>query len=135
MKSITVTELKEMFDNKEDFQLIDVREEAEYENANINGTLIPLGEIPTRYNEISKDKKSSLETFRNEAKREWDGVSVITGDRMKNLYTGIILFVEVYPEYKELLNRFIKKENGIVGITNNNLVIYWVFIYGFNRNI
>jgi rhodanese-related sulfurtransferase len=57
MKSITVTELKEMFDNKEDFQLIDVREEAEYENANINGTLIPLGEIPSRYNEISKDKK------------------------------------------------------------------------------
>jgi len=57
MKSITVTELKEMFDNKEDFQLIDVREEAEYENANINGTLIPLSEIPTRHEEISKVKK------------------------------------------------------------------------------
>ena len=57
MKSITVTELKEMFDNKEDFQLIDVREEAEYENANINGLLIPLGEIPSRYEEITKDKK------------------------------------------------------------------------------
>ena len=56
MKSITVTELKEMFDNKEDFQLIDVREEAEYENANINGLLIPLGEIPSRYEEIAKDK-------------------------------------------------------------------------------
>ena len=57
MKSITVTELKEMFDNKEDFQLIDVREEAEYENANINGLLIPLGEITSRYEEIAKDKK------------------------------------------------------------------------------
>jgi rhodanese-related sulfurtransferase len=57
MKSITVKELKEMFDNKEDFQLIDVREEAEYENANINGLLIPLGEIPSRYEEITKDKK------------------------------------------------------------------------------
>ena len=57
MKTINVTELKEMFDNNEDFQLIDVREEAEYENANINGTLIPLGEIPSRYEEISKDKK------------------------------------------------------------------------------
>ena len=57
MKSITVAELKEMFDNKEDFQLIDVREEAEYENANINGLLIPLGEIPSRYEEIAKDKK------------------------------------------------------------------------------
>ena len=57
MKTINVTELKQMFDNNEDFQLIDVREEAEYENANINGTLIPLGEIPSRYEEISKDKK------------------------------------------------------------------------------
>ena len=76
---------------------------------------------PTDYIRDSKDKKSSLETFRNEAKREWDGVSVITGDRMKNLYVGIQLFVEAYPEYKELLNKFIKKENGTIGITNNNL--------------
>ena len=35
---------------------------------------------PTSYIENSKNKKSSLETFRNEAKREWDGVSVITGE-------------------------------------------------------
>jgi hypothetical protein len=76
---------------------------------------------PTSYIRDSKDKKSSLETFRNEAKREWDGVSVITGDRMKNLYVGIQLFAEAYPEYKELLNKFIKKENGTIGITNNNL--------------
>jgi sulfur-carrier protein adenylyltransferase/sulfurtransferase len=57
MKSITVTELKAMMDNQEDFQLIDVREEHEFENANLNGELIPLGEIPVRYLEISKDKK------------------------------------------------------------------------------
>ncbi len=57
MNSISVEELKEMIDNKEDFQLIDVREEHEYEVANINGLLIPLGEIPSRYSEISKEKK------------------------------------------------------------------------------
>lgn len=57
MNSITVTELKKMIDNKENFQLIDVREEHEYENANINGLLIPMGEIESRNNEISKDKK------------------------------------------------------------------------------
>ena len=76
---------------------------------------------PTSYIRDSKDKKSPLETFRNEAKREWDGVSVITGDRMKNLYVGIQLFVEAYPEHKDLLDKFIKKENGTIGITNNNL--------------
>ncbi len=57
MNSITVSELKKMIDNKDDFQLIDVREEYEYENANINGVLIPMGEIATRLDEISKDKK------------------------------------------------------------------------------
>lgn len=57
MNSITVCELKEMIDNKEDFQLIDVREEHEYEAANINGKLIPMGEIPSRLDEISKEKK------------------------------------------------------------------------------
>lgn len=57
MNSITVSELKGMIDKNEDFQLIDVREVHEYENANINGELIPLGEIPSRFSEISKDKK------------------------------------------------------------------------------
>jgi hypothetical protein len=40
---------------------------------------------------------------------------------MKNLYVGIQLFVEAYPEHKDLLDKFIKKENGTIGITNNNL--------------
>lgn len=57
MKSITVEELKELIDSKADFQLIDVREPYEYEEANINGELIPLGEIPVRHEEISKEKQ------------------------------------------------------------------------------
>ena len=57
MKSINVSELKAMMTNNEDFQLIDVRETFEYDEANMNGTLIPLGEIPIRFSEISKDKK------------------------------------------------------------------------------
>ncbi len=57
MKSITVQELKSIIDSGADFQLIDVREPYEFEDANINGHLIPLGEIPNRYNEINKDKQ------------------------------------------------------------------------------
>jgi len=57
MKTIDVTELKKMISDKEDFSLIDVREENEFEADNIDGTLIPLGEIPSRMNEIPKDKK------------------------------------------------------------------------------
>ena len=57
MKSITVQELKQLIDSNESFQLIDVREESEYENANINALLIPLGELTERHEEILKDKK------------------------------------------------------------------------------
>ncbi len=56
MKEKTVQELKQMMDNKEDFQLIDVREPHEYDICNINGELIPMGEIPANVDKISKDK-------------------------------------------------------------------------------
>jgi len=57
MKTVTVEELKKIIANKEDFKLIDVREENEFEADNIDGHLIPLGEIPNRIDEIPKDKK------------------------------------------------------------------------------
>jgi rhodanese-related sulfurtransferase len=57
MKSITVEELKSWKDKSEDFQLIDVREDYEYEAANINGEHIPMGEIIGSLNKISRDKK------------------------------------------------------------------------------
>jgi adenylyltransferase/sulfurtransferase len=57
MKEITVTELKKLIDDKADFQLIDVREEHEFDEANINGQLIPMGEVMDRVEEISKTKQ------------------------------------------------------------------------------
>src|SRR3984885_882252 len=56
MKEISVQELKEMMDNKEDFQLIDVREDFEYEVSNLGGLNIPLGGILIEADKISKDK-------------------------------------------------------------------------------
>lgn len=57
MKEVTVQELKEMMDSKADFQLIDVREPHEYDICNLNGDLIPQGEIPQSVDKIAKDKK------------------------------------------------------------------------------
>lgn len=57
MKEITVKELKAMMDKKEDFQLIDVREEYEYDICQIGGALIPMGEINENIEKISRDKK------------------------------------------------------------------------------
>ena len=56
MQEITVQELKEKIDNGEDFQLIDVREDFEYETSNIGGLLIPLGGIFIEADKVSKDK-------------------------------------------------------------------------------
>jgi sulfur-carrier protein adenylyltransferase/sulfurtransferase len=57
MKEVTVQELKQMMDNKEDFQLIDVREEIEFDTCNIGGELIPMGTVMDNLDKISKDKK------------------------------------------------------------------------------
>ena len=56
MKEITVAELKQKIDKKEDFQLTDVRETFEYEMSNINGENIPLAGILIEAQKISKDK-------------------------------------------------------------------------------
>ena len=57
MKEITVQELKSMKDAKEDFQLIDVREEHEFEAAQMGGELITMREVMDNLDKISRDKK------------------------------------------------------------------------------
>lgn len=56
MKEKTVKELKQMIDEGVDFQLIDVREQHEYDFCHINGELIPLNTITQNLDKISKDK-------------------------------------------------------------------------------
>ncbi len=56
MKEITVKELKRKLDKQEDFQLIDVREEFEYEVSNLNGENIPLGGLLLEVGKIATDK-------------------------------------------------------------------------------
>ena len=57
MKEITVKELKAMRDNGEEFTLIDVREHNEYEFVNIEGDLIPLGDVPKHADKFDQDHK------------------------------------------------------------------------------
>ena len=60
MKEVTVQELKAMKDKKEDFQLIDIREEYEYDICHLGGELIPMGDIVDHLDKISKIKKVVL---------------------------------------------------------------------------
>ncbi|MEI6311699.1 MAG: rhodanese-like domain-containing protein [Bacteroidota bacterium] len=57
MKEVTVQELKSMLDAHENIQLIDVREPHEAEASSINGELIPMAEVPSNIDKISRDKK------------------------------------------------------------------------------
>jgi len=57
MNSVTVQELKTMMDNKEDFQLIDVREQNEFDFVNMKGELIPLSVIAENVDKFKRDKK------------------------------------------------------------------------------
>jgi rhodanese-related sulfurtransferase len=56
MKEITPLELKQKLDNKEDIQLIDVREDYEYDISNLSGELIPMGMVMESVDRISRDK-------------------------------------------------------------------------------
>ena len=55
IRELSVQELKEKIDNKDDFLLIDVRNQDEFDYCNLEAKLIPMGEIPERYSEIPKD--------------------------------------------------------------------------------
>jgi len=57
---ISVIELKKHLDNQESINLIDVREQYEFDEFNLNGTLIPLGELPSRLNEIDHLKEQEI---------------------------------------------------------------------------
>jgi rhodanese-related sulfurtransferase len=57
---ITVEQLKELIESDNQINLIDVREEYEYEDDNLGATLIPLGEIPDRMEEFEALKGQDI---------------------------------------------------------------------------
>lgn len=60
MEDITTEELKQRMDASEKLNIFDVREPHEYEEYNIGATLIPLGELPTRLNELENLKDQEI---------------------------------------------------------------------------
>jgi len=84
MKEISVQELKEMIDKGEDFQLIDVREEFEYEVSNLGGILIPLGGILIETEKIAKDKPVIMQC--RSGKRSAAAIMQLEAQGYTNLY-------------------------------------------------
>jgi sulfur-carrier protein adenylyltransferase/sulfurtransferase len=84
MKEVTVTELKKMMDAKEDFQLLDVREEHERDIASIGGELIPMNEIMDNLDKVSKEKK--VVVYCRSGKRSGAIVQTLETQGFKNVY-------------------------------------------------
>lgn len=57
---ISVEQLRELIESDNQINLIDVREEYEYEDDNLGATLIPLGEIPDRMEEFEALKGQDI---------------------------------------------------------------------------
>lgn len=96
MKEITVQELKQLKDSNADYQLIDVREEHEFDEANLGGHLIPLGDILNRADEVSKDKKVVVHC--RSGKRSGTAIQALESNlgynNLYNLKGGILAYIE-----------------------------------------
>jgi rhodanese-related sulfurtransferase len=95
MKEVSVQELKEKMDNGEDFQLIDVREDFEYETSNIGGLLIPLGGILIETDKVEKDKPVIV--MCRSGKRSAAAIMQLEQQGFTNLYNlqgGILAWAE-----------------------------------------
>jgi adenylyltransferase/sulfurtransferase len=96
MKEITVQELKELQDSKADFQLIDVREEYEFDEANLKGELIPMGEVMNNLDKISKDKKVVVHC--RSGKRSASVIQMLESQHgytnLYNLKGGILAYIQ-----------------------------------------
>ena len=84
MKEVACTELKKMMDAKENFQLIDVREELEADIATIGGELIPMGDIIDNLDKISKEKK--VVVYCRSGKRSAAIVQALEQNGFSNIY-------------------------------------------------
>ena len=56
LPTVTVEELKQQLDSKKDLFILDVREPHEYQICNLNGYLIPLGDLPKRVHELDSSR-------------------------------------------------------------------------------
>ena len=97
MKEITVEELKAKIDGQEDFQLIDVREEFEYETSNINGEHIPLAEVILEQGKISREKPVVIHC--RSGKRSAQAVMLLEREGFDNLFNlqgGILAWRDAF---------------------------------------
>ena len=96
IKEITVKELKNKFDNNEDFMLLDVRNIQEVLFSKINGSIhIPMNEIINRINELDSNKEIIIQCKSGKrSARVCEFLSKNSFNNVKNLSGGILAWAE-----------------------------------------
>jgi rhodanese-related sulfurtransferase len=93
MTDITAEEFKTRVANGEQLNLVDVREEWEYEERNLNGLLIPLGQLANSLDEIKQWKDEELIVHCRSGKRSDNAKKFLETQgftKVRNLLGGII---------------------------------------------
>ena len=96
IKEITVQELSRKIANNDDFQLVDVREDFEYEAANLKGLHIPLANVLLESDKIEKEKQ--VVVYCRSGRRSAAAISQLEQQfGLKNLYNlkgGILAWAQ-----------------------------------------
>lgn len=95
LPEMTVEELKQKMDAKEEIYVLDVREPNEYLICNLGATLIPLGELQRRVGELDPDKHIVVHC--RSGKRSADAVDFLRRqgfEKVQNLAGGILAWAD-----------------------------------------
>lgn len=84
-KDIKTDELKQKMDAKENFVLIDVREPHEHDAFNVGGSLIPLGSLTSRLNELEDNKDDEVIVYCRSGQRSGVAKEVMQRAGFKNV--------------------------------------------------
>lgn len=98
MEKISVQELKRKLENKEEFHLIDVREPYEYEEANLGGELIPLGELSDHLDKMEDWKDDEIILMCRSGARSGKAQQFLEMNDFSNVYNlegGILAWQEM----------------------------------------
>jgi molybdopterin/thiamine biosynthesis adenylyltransferase/rhodanese-related sulfurtransferase len=95
ISEITATDLKKRLDHGDKLFILDVREPHEYQICNLNGKLIPLGELPRRVNEL--DSSVEMVVHCRSGKRSADAIHFLQQAGFKkllNLKGGVLAWAD-----------------------------------------
>jgi len=98
---ITAEELKQKLEKKEDFVLIDVREDYEHQEFNVGGKLIPLGTLPLEIANLKEHQDKEVVVYCRSGNRSGMAQQMLKAQgfsNVRNLLGGMMDYAAKYPQ-------------------------------------